>query len=155
MSIQNFKTFKEFLEKMGQYIHIDDERPPKEIGAIWIKNYNDALNWVNNLSEKDKIFRVNFDNDIADETPGHDGYDILKRLLSKVLEGLEIPSEIMIHTQNSENRKAMMNYIQNFCRATDLGFNIRKEKEIIHNQELNRDFIIDGIVFIFNKELDF
>ena len=145
------KTFKEFFEKMGAYIHIDDERPPKEVGAIWLKTYADALNWVNNLSEKDKIFRVNFDNDLGDEAPGHDGYDILKRLISKHFNGTELPYEIMIHTQNSENRKAMIGYIQNFCRATDCSYSVKKENYTVHNNELDRDLLIDGIVFIFDK----
>lgn len=144
-------SFKEYINQ-EIYAHIDDERPPKPgTNAIWLKNYNEALNWVNSLSEKSNISRVNFDNDIADDAPGHDGYDILKRLLDKVLEGMSMPKEIMVHTQNQINRKNMINYIQSFCRARDVSYSTEGEKYMVHNKDLNRDLLVDGVVFKFES----
>jgi hypothetical protein len=144
-------SFKEYVDKKV-YIHIDDERPPKPgSNAVWLKNYSEALNWVNSLSENSNISRVNFDNDIADTHPGHDGYHILKKLLDKVLEGMNMPEEIMIHTQNQINRKNMIIYIQNFCKAREISYSTENEKYMVHNKELDRDLLVDGIVFKFQS----
>lgn len=106
---------------------------------------------MNRISENSTIGRVNFDNDIADDVPGHDGYDILKKLLDKVLEGMRMPKEIMIHTQNQINRKNMINYIQSFCRARGVSYSTENEKYMVHNKELNRDLLVDGVVFKFQS----
>lgn len=137
-------SFKEFLNK-ELYVHIDDERPPKNQDALWLKSYQDALNWVDSLKPESIIKRVNFDNDIGDTAPGHDGYDILKRLLEKVSDGMNMPKEIMIHTQNSINRSAMINYIKSFCRFTNTSFSTYNEQYMVEN------LLVDGIVFVFSE----
>lgn len=138
-------NFKEFLNQ-ELYVHIDDERPPKNQDFLWLKSYQEALDFVNSLNSEKNIKRVNFDNDIGDTAPGHDGYDILKRLLEKVSDGIDMPKEIMIHTQNRINRPAMINYIKSFCRFTNTSFSTYNEQYMAEN------LLVDGIVFVFNKD---
>jgi|694.fasta_scaffold72302_3 hypothetical protein len=144
-------TFKEFIEPKI-YVHIDDERPPKKnTNALWLKNYAEALDWVEKLNIDSTLFRVNFDNDIGDITPNHDGYNILKKLLDKVMDGMKMPSEIMIHTQNSENKPAMINYIKNFSIHTNHPIkDTYSEKFMSYNKDLEKDLVVDGLVFVFD-----
>ena len=57
----------------------------------------------------------------------------------------------MIHTQNQVNKKNMISYIQNFCRAREISYSTENEKYMVHNKELDRDLLVDGIVFKFQS----
>ena len=68
-----------------------------------------------------------------------------------VMDGMKMPSEIMIHTQNSENKPAMINYIKNFSIHTNHPIkDTYSEKFMSYNKDLEKDLVVDGLVFVFD-----
>ncbi len=94
------------------FVMIDDIRDiDKYVNArpdekLTIRTFEDGLKFVQTTNLKEITLLM--DNDLDDETPGHEGYDVLK----EAIEHRNYPREVVIVTSNPVARKRMINMLE-------------------------------------------